>query len=139
MKNLAIGLLAVAAVISFTQCNESASNELANAGERGQIISALMNNGAYMKQVMDSMEVKHGTGMGKHDMAMNPDMMGNMMEMCKTDSSMCKKMMSMCMDMCEADQSKCDMMMGAMHGHSKVMKSMEGMCDMKGMKMDKKK
>ena len=139
MKNLSIFLLSLAALISFTQCNESAANEVANAGERGKIISALMNNEAYMKQVMDSMQVKHGAGMGKHDMAMNPETMSKCMDMCKTDSSMCKTMMSKCMDMCEADQSKCDMMMRSMHGHPNVMKSMEGMCNMKGMKMDKKK
>lgn len=137
MKNLAIGLLSVAALISFTQCNTAP--ELGNAATRGKAISTLMNNEAYMKQVMDSMQVKHGAGMGKHDMAMNPEMMDKMMEMCKTDSAMCKSMMSKTMEMCDADQSKCKMMMDAMHPHPNVMKAMEGMCDMKGMKMDKKK
>jgi len=62
-------------------------------------------------------------------------MMNNMMDMCKTDSSMCKMMMAKTMDMCESDSSMCKMMMGSMKSHPKVMKSMEGMDNMKGMKM----
>ena len=39
------------------------------------------------------------------------------------------------MEMCNNDTAKCKMMMNAMHPHQNVMKSMKGMCDMKGMKM----
>ena len=39
------------------------------------------------------------------------------------------------MEMCNNDTAKCKMMMNAMHPHTNVMKSMKGMCDMKGMKM----
>lgn len=142
MKNLAILLLSVAALISFTQCNESPANEVANAGERGKIISALMNNGAYMAEVMDSMKVKHGAEMAKNDHAMQAEMMDKVMTMCKTDPAMCKSMMDKTTAMCEADQSKCDMMMGAMGGSPKMMQSIHEMCDMKdmkGMKMPPKK
>lgn len=135
MKNFSILLLSVAALILLTQCNQPSPERMCkNPAMRGKTISTLMNDEAYLKQVMDSMAVKHGAGMGKHDMAMNPEMMDKMMAECMADSSMCKKMMSKTMDMCEADQSKCDMMMGCMHGHANVLKSMEGMCDMKGMK-----
>lgn len=139
MKKTAILLLSVAAVISFTQCNESAANEVANAGERGKIISTLMNNKAYMTEVMDSMRVKHGAEMAKNDKAMQSEMMEKTMANCKMDPAMCKSMMDKTMEMCDADQSRCDMMMGAMKPHPNVMKSMKGMCDMEGMNMDKKK
>lgn len=138
MKKTAILLLFVAAVISFTQCNESAVNEVANAGERGKIISALMNNGAYMNEVMDSMKVKHGVEMAKNDHTMQAEMMEKTMANCKMDPAMCKSMMDKTMEMCDADQSRCDMMMGAMKPHPNVMKSMKGMCDMEGMNMEKK-
>lgn len=128
MKNLALLLLSVAALILLTQCNQSSPEMMCkNPAMRGKVISTLMNDEAYMKQVMDSMQVKHGAGMVKHDMAMTPEMMDKMMAECQVDSSMCKKMMSKMMDMCEADQSKCDMMIGSMYGHPKVMKAMEGM------------
>ena len=139
LKKTAILFLSVAAVISFTQCKESAANEVANAGERGKIISALMNNGVYMKEVMDSMQVKHGAAMAKNDKAMQSEMMEKTMANCKMDPAMCKSMMDKTMEMCDADQSRCDMMIGAMKPHPNVMKSMKGMCDMEGMNMDKKK
>ena len=137
-------MLAITAMISFTQCNNSTPDQLCNnAASRGKVISALINNGAYMNEVMDSMRLKHGDAMlsnvlghAKNDPAMQTEMMNNMMNMCKSDTAMCKMMMGKTMEMCDMDQSKCNMMMGSMQPHPNVMKSMEGMCDMKGMKME---
>jgi hypothetical protein len=147
MKKLAILLLSVSVLISFTQCSTPSPDKLcSDADTRGKIISELMNNDAYMKEVMDSMKTKHGDAivstscdMMKGDKAMGTKMMNNMMDMCMADTSMCSMMMGKTMDMCDADQGKCNMMMGSMQTHLNVMKSMEGMCDMKDMKMDNKK
>ncbi len=140
MKKITTLLLSVAALISFTQCNNTPPNELcSNAATRGKVISTLMNNEAYMNEVMDSMQVKHGAAMAKNDKAMQAEMMDKMMANCKMDPAVCKSMMDKTMEMCDADQSRCDMMMGAMKPHPNVMKSMLGMCDMEGMNMDKKK
>ena len=139
MKNVKILLFAVVAMMSFTQCNDTASERnLEKADSRGKTISALMNNDAYMKEVMDSMKTKHGGDMAmSKDMPMNEDIMNKMMEMCKTNPAMGKMMMDKTMAMCDADSSMCKMMMSSMKAHPNVMKAMEG--DMKGMKMDKKK
>ena len=142
MKNVKILLFAVVALMSFTQCESPAPEKnLEKADSRGKTISVLMNNDAYMKEVMDSMKTKHGGGMAM-DMPMNEDMMNKMMEKCKADPNMCKMMMDKTMAMCDADSSMCKMMMSSMKEHPNMMKSMkdmEGMGDMKGMKMDKKK
>jgi hypothetical protein len=138
MKNIKIYFCSVAAMICFTQCNNPAPNTLLDkADTRGKTISALMNNDTYMKEVMDSMKVKHG-GMAMN-MPMNEDMMNKMMEKCKNDPAMCKMMMDKTMAMCDADSSMCKMMMTSMKEHPNMMKSMKGMDDMKGMKMEKKK
>lgn len=128
MKKLTIGLLAIAMIITFAQCSNSSPDILcSNADSRSKIISTLMNNEVYMKEVMDSMQANHGDGM-----------MNSMMSMCASDSSMCKSMMGKTMEMCDMDKGKCDMMMGSMKEHPKTMQSMKdmGMCDMGGMKMD---
>lgn len=139
MKNVKILLFAVVALMSFTQCESPAPEKnLEKADSRGKTISVLMNNDAYMKEVMDSMKIKHGGDMAmSKDMPMNEDMMNKMMEMCKTNPAMGKMMMDKTMAMCDADSSMCKMMMSSMKAHPNVMKAMEG--DMKGMKMDKKK
>ena len=135
MKKTAILLLSIAALMSFTQCNSSSSNELfTNAATRGKAISTLLNNEVYMSEVMDSMQTKHHAAMAKNDKAMQTEMMDKMMAMCKSDTAMCKMMMGKTMDMCDADASRCNMMMGEMKTRPNVKKSMEGMCDMKGMK-----
>lgn len=137
MKNVKILLVAVAALMTFTQCESPAPEKtLEKADSRGKTISVLMNNDAYMKEVMDSMKTRHGGSMAM-DMPMDEKMMNKMMEMCKTSPAMCKMMMDKTMAMCDADSSMCKMMMTSMKEHPNVMKSMEG--DMKGMKMDKKK
>ncbi len=139
MKKVKILLFAVAALMTFTQCNNPApSTTLQQADTRGKTISALMNNDAYMKEVMDSMKTKHGGAMSM-DMPMDENMMNKMMEACKANPAMGKMMMDKTMAMCDADSSMCKMMMTSMKEHPNVMKSMKGMEDMKGMKMDKKK
>ena len=143
MKKITMLLCAVVALMSFTQCmSPTPETSLDKADTRGKTISALMNNDVYMKEVMDSMAVKHGghsMDMAKGDMKMDENMMNKIMDMCKTDSAMCKKMMDKTMAMCDADSSMCKMMMTSMKSHPNMMKSMQGMGDMKGMKMDKKK
>ena len=139
MKKTTMFLFSVAALLCFTQCNNpTPTATLQQADTRGKTISALMNNDTYMKEVMDSMKTKHGGAMSM-DMPMDENMMNKMMEKCKNDPAMCKMMMDKTMAMCNADSAMCKMMMTSMQPHPNVMKSMQGMCDMKGMKMDKKK
>ncbi len=142
MNKIKILFIAVAALTTFTQCDTAPKTILEKPDTRGKMISALMNNDVYMKEVMDSMQVKHGgnmsaMSMGKGDMKMDENMMNKMMDMGKTDPAMGKMMMDKMMSMSDADSSMCKMMMTSMKAHPNVMKSMEG--DMKGMKMDKKK
>ncbi len=147
MKKITITLFAFALLFSLTECNNSRPEKVCtDAGTRGKLISELMNNDVYMKEVMDSMRTKHPDVIlntifiiAKDDKQMQESMMDKMTEGCKMDSSMCKMMMGKTMDMCDMDKSKCDMMMGSMQSRPNVMKSMEGMCGMKGMKMEKKK
>ena len=135
MKKLTILLLSVAALISFTQCNNSTSEKLcSNAATRGKIISELMNNDVYIDEVMDSMRTNHPDVIlsnvfviAKSDKPMQENMMDKMTDLCKMDSSMCKMMIDKTMDICEGDQSKCGMMMGSMQSRPNVMKSIQGM------------
>ncbi len=141
MKKIILFLFAVASLFILTQCNSTSTEKLcSNADTRGKIISELMKNNAYMNEVMDSMRTKHSDviittafAMAKSDMQMQGIMMDKMTDMCKMDTSMCKMMPDKTMDMCDADESCCDKMMGSMKSHPKVMKSMKGMCNMKGM------
>ena len=138
MKRVKILFFSLLALMSFTQCDNAApTTTLQQADKRGKTISALMNNDAYMKEVMDSMKTKHGGAMSM-DMPMDENMMNKMMEKCKNDPAMCKMMMDKTMAMCNADSAMCKMMMTSMQPHPNVMKSMQGMCDMKGMKTDMK-
>jgi hypothetical protein len=136
MNKIKILLIAVVALTTFTQCDTAPKKILEKADTRGKMISALMSNDVYMKEVMDSMQVKHGGNMsgmhmGSGDMKMDENMMNKMMEMCKTDSAMCKMMMDKTMSMANADSSMCKMMMTSMKAHPNLMKPMEGMKDMK--------
>ncbi len=120
-------------MILFVQCGNSSVDQLvSDSNSRGNIISELMNNPAYMNQVMDSLHAKHAgamfdmsSEMVKGDRQMRMKMMDNMMEMSKSDTSMLKMMLSKTMDMCEMDEAKCKMMVSSMQGHRKVMKSMK--------------
>lgn len=144
MKKIAILLLSVAAILSLTQCTNPTSE---NTGNHSKVISEMMNDDAYMNEVMDSMRTKHPDVIQssfvfimKNNNQMQGGMMDKMMDMCKMDTSMCKMMMGKTMDMCDMDKSKCSMMIGTMQSHPKAMKSMQdmGMCNMKGMNMEKK-
>lgn len=148
MKKTTTILFSVATIFSFTQCSNNSVNEISNAGTRAKIITELMDNDAYMKEVMIAMKTKHGEAitstsfeMMKKDKSIGTKMMGNMMDMCMDDTAMCKTMMGKTMDMCDMDKSKCNMMMGSMKEHPKSMQSMKdmGMCEMKGMDMNKMK
>jgi hypothetical protein len=149
MKNpkvLVFSIATLISVISFTQCNNATPESLSsNAGSRSKLVSMMTSDNAYMNEVMDSMRAKHPDvimsnvfAVAKNNKQMQGNMMDKMIMMCKTDSTMCKAMMGKTMDMCNADESKCMMMMGSMEARPNVKKSMDGMCDMKGMKMGKK-
>lgn len=143
MKKVSILVFSIAIVISFTHCTSPSAEKLCSDAEtRGEILFELMNNNAYLSQVMDTLRTKHtdailttSSDMMKSDKAMGGKMMDNMMDMCMSDTGMCKRMMDKTMEMCDMDKSKCNMMLGSMQEHPKSMKSMKemGMCDMKGM------
>ena len=149
MKKIILLPFAFAMLFSLTQCNNPAPEKLiSNTETRGKIISALMNNDAYMNEAMDSMMIKHPDVilstvfvLAKNDMHTQENMMDKMTDMCKMDSSMCKMMMGKTMEMCDMDKSKCSMMMGSLKEHPKGMQSMKdmGTCDMKGMDINHKK
>lgn len=143
-KKILTIVFAVATVFSLTQCGNNSGNEISNAEVRAKIISDLMDNENYMKEVMDAMKSKHGDAMVSNtydmmqaDKVSGSKMMGMMMDMCKSDTSMCKMMMGKTMEMCDMDKEKCKMMMTAMNEHPQGMKNMKdlGMCDMDKSKM----
>ena len=143
MKKITILLLSVAALISLTQCNNSTPEKpIGKSGaHHGNDISAMMNDEAYMNEVMDSMRTNHPDAvlaavfvMADNNKEMQKNMMDKMTGMCKMDSSACKMMMGKTMDMADADSSKCNMMMGSMQSHPNVKKAAQkSMCGMKGM------
>ncbi|MEP7197539.1 MAG: hypothetical protein ABI851_13540 [Saprospiraceae bacterium] len=140
MKKITILFFAIATMFSFTQCSKSSGNELSNADSRAKVISELMDNDAYSKEIMTAMKAKHGEvivstscDMMKEDKATCTKIMDSMMEMCMIDSDMCKMMMGKTMEMSEMDKEKCKMMINSMKEHPKLMKDMKdmGICDMK--------
>ncbi len=148
MKKITTILFAVTVIFSFTQCSNNSGNEISNADNRAKVITELMDNDTYMKEVMVAMKAKHSDAIASNsfdmmheDKEMKTKMMGNMMDMCKSDTAMFKMMMGKTMEMCDMDKEKCKMMMGSMKEHPKSMQSMKdmGMCDMKGMDMSKMK
>ena len=146
MKKLNILLLSALSLILFSQCNNPTPDKLLqNSETRGKVISALMNDDNYSKELMDSMmhTMMAGRGMSvmMSDASTKNMMMNNMMSMCSSDTSMCKMMMDKTMGMCDMDKSKCKMMMGSMQEHPKGIESMKdmGMCGMKSMNMAQKK
>lgn len=150
MKKGTILLLCIVSLFLFTRCEKATPDKmLENTETRGKIISTLLNDPKYSGEFMDSMMKSHHTiekmkdnqpmmDMMLSDPKNGTTMMDKMMGMCSIDPSMCQTMMDKTMDMCEGDTSKCKMMMSAMEAHPKVMESMKGMSDMKGMKMDSK-
>ena len=130
MKTL-LATLFVIATITIIGCNNAQNTDktLESTASRGKIISSLVHNHDYMTELMDSMSHSEHLSM----MMKKPEMMDNMMEMCKTDSSMCKMMMSKTMDMCDADQGKCNMMSSMMMEHKPMMKCMMDDMNERGM------
>ena len=122
MKNPIHLLFLFAMLFSLARCTNSTPEKFCgNAAARAKIISTLMSDDAYMKEVMDSMKTKHADmilsavfALANNDIQTQESMMDKMTGMCKMDSSACKMMMGKTMDMCDSDQSKCDMMMGSM-------------------------
>lgn len=142
MKKITIFSLSVAALISLTQChNPSSEDHGEKSGGHGKEISAMMNDEAYMNEVMDSMRTNHPDVLfssvfvlAKDDRQMQEGVMDKMTDMSKMDSSTCKMMMGKTMDMAEADSSKSNMLMGAMQSRPNVKKAAQkSMCGMKGM------
>lgn len=139
--------LLLGTALYFTACTQpDSTNVLQNETRKKEIISALVNDDQASSMLIDSLLVKrHGDVMTKMNAMMGGDkemqgaMVDNMMSMCKSDDAMCKMMMDETMAMCDADTSKCKMMMASMESHPNVMKSMEGICQMKGMNMAPKK
>lgn len=136
--------LLTGATLYITACTQpDTSTMLKDDVRKKEIISALVNDDEASSALIDSLLLKHHgevmtkmNAMMSGDATMKGDMMGRMMDMCKTDSTMCKMMMDETMAMCDADAGKCKMIMSSMESHPNVMKSVQGMCDMKGMKMD---
>ena len=137
-------ILAFGAIFSFVQCGNNSGNDISKAEVRAKVISELMDNENYMKEVMEAMKSKHGEAMMstsydmmQTDKASGSKMMGMMMDMCKSDTSMCKMMMGKTMEMCGMDKEKCKMMMTAMNEHPQGMNNMKnmGMCGMDKSKM----
>lgn len=142
MKKITLSIFAFAMLFTLTQCNNSTSeNHGEKSGAHGKDISAMMNNEAYMNEVMDSMRSNHpdiilsaAFSMANNNREMQEGMMDKMTGMCKMDSATCKMMMSKTMDMADADSSACNMMMGSIQSHPNVKKAAQkSMCGMKGM------
>jgi len=124
MKKITFILLGFAMLFTLTQCDNASSDKLSsNADSRAKTISALMNNDAYMKQVMDTMRTKHPDAilsavfiMAKSDKQMQEKMMNKMTEMCKMDTSMTKMVVTKTMNMLNESKLDCcttgKMMMG---------------------------
>lgn len=142
LKMVLFLFLSIASLALLTQCNNRSPEKFADdAGSRGKVISVLVNNETYMKEVMDSMSTRHPKDImsmllvfAKDNRQMQENMMDKMADMCKMDSSMCKMMMGKTMDMADADSSTCNMMMNSMQSRPNVKKAAQkSMCGMKGM------
>ncbi len=111
-------------MFTLTQCNNASPEKLIrNEDSRAKTISALINNDAYMNQVMDSMRTKHPDAilstvfiMVKSDKQVQEKMMNKMTDMCKMDTSMTKMVVGKTMKMLDDGKFDCcttgKMMMG---------------------------
>ncbi len=146
MTGLKILFASILVLMSVSKCNEYSAEKTCNdAAQRGKIISVLMNNEKYLKEVIDSMKIKHGGEMTsasfmlmQRDKKVANEMMNNMMKMCRNDSSVCLLMMKHTIKMCDSSRSKCGMMLHCMKESQNTMKMMheKGMCGME--KIEKK-
>lgn len=107
MKKTNLILFSFLILITWIQCkNDSTDTLSSNADSRAKIISTLLNNDAYMNQVMDSMRTKHPDAilstifiLAKNDKHMQEGMMDNMMDMCKVDTTTAKMVVTKTMHM----------------------------------------
>lgn len=114
MKHTTLMLFCLVMLFTLTQCkNNSADTLSSDADIRAKTISALVNNDAYMNQVMDSMRTKHPDAIlsaifivAKNDKQIQEKLMNNLADMCKMDTSMTKMMSRKTMNM--LDDSKLD-------------------------------
>jgi hypothetical protein len=64
MTGLKILFASILVLMSVSKCNEYSAEKTCNdATQRGKIISVLMNNEKYLKEVIDSMKMMHEKGM----------------------------------------------------------------------------
>ena len=124
MKKIFLTLLGFAMLLTLTQCNNASPDKItSDADSRAKTISAIMNNDAYMSQVMDSMRTKHPDVIlsdifiiAKSDKQVQDKMMTKMTEMCKGDTAMTKMMVGKTMKMLDESNLDCcttgKMMMG---------------------------
>jgi hypothetical protein len=137
MKKITIISMFAVTILSFVACNSNQTSDqgLKYDSHRTKIISTIVKDSTYSKEMMDMMMSDDNCkNMMSQHMMENSEMinknMDNMMAMCKNDSSMCKMMMSKTMDMCESDTSMRKMMTNCMKSHKDVMESVKGYCDM---------
>lgn len=112
MKKTIFFLVATWLIYFMAGCSNSPDKLLENNDTRSQVISTLLKNEQYHKELMDSMmkqmnsaEMMHKMMEGgnkmmqmmKEDSSMRNSMMGQMMTMANKDSMMCSKMMDMMM------------------------------------------
>lgn len=117
-------LLGFAMLLTLTQCNNTSPDKItSDADSRAKTISELINNDAYMSQVMDSMRSKHPDVIlssifviAKSDKQVQDKMMTKMTEMCKGDTVMTKMVVGKTMNMLDESKLGCcetgKMMMG---------------------------
>jgi glutamine synthetase adenylyltransferase len=123
MKNKLTALSAVALVVVTGIANaQTPDKTLDNPTSRAKIISSLLNNHAYMNELMDSMKHSHHAQMM---MADRPDMMKSMMDdMMKNDATR-KTMMNEMMNSAEKDKMMCKEMMDMMMSKPALKEQME--------------
>jgi len=115
MKTNNLILFSFLVLFTLTQCNSASPDKItSSADSRAKTISELMNNDAYMTQVMDSMRTKHPDAilstifiMAKSDKQMQEKMMTKMTDMCKMDTSMTKMVVGKTMKMLDESNLDC--------------------------------
>lgn len=102
MKKITVITFSFLMLFALTKCNNTSPDTLSsNADTRAKTISALINNEAYMIQVMDSMQTKH------------PDLfLSNIFIMAKSNSHMQEEMIDKITDSCKGDTTLTKMMVG---------------------------
>ena len=115
MKKSKLILFFFLTLATLTQCKNNSGDTLgSDTDTRAKTISALINNDAYMNQVMDSMRTKHPDVIlsdifiiAKSDRQMQEKMMDKMADMCKADTALTKMMVSNTMKMLDDSKLSC--------------------------------